>query len=347
MPDTDRRYRLSPWCVFHAAPDAPELVVTHALYGSRFRVSGELLDAMARLLAGASRRELEARPGLREALDALIEERVLVEAGELEAQGGAALFHNRLDPIALALQRAFNEGGFLGEEDLVGPPPPIRKRVPGLEEIPLALHPEDDGPGDLAACLRRRRSRRHFSERPLARKDFERLLQLAARMQSVQAAPGLGEVGFRAHPSGGGRQPLEIYPVVRNVESLAAGFYHYDAFDHRLARLPDHPEAREALFGVVERGLGAPALSTGEPAVLLAITAVFARTCWKYRGIPYALILQEVGALYQTLYLVATRLGLAPCAVGAFPERAVGELLGLDPRDEAQVGLFALGVPAD
>ncbi|NOT25923.1 MAG: hypothetical protein HOP16_07440 [Acidobacteria bacterium] len=38
---------------------------------------------------------------------------------------------------------------------------------------------------------------------------------------------------------------------------------------------------------------------------------------------------------------------LAPCAVGAFPERAVGEILGLDPAEEAQVGFFALGVPAE
>jgi hypothetical protein len=67
--------------------------------------------------------------------------------------------------------------------------------------------------------------------------------------------------------------------------------------------------------------------------------------CWKYQGTPYQLMLQEAGALYQTMYLAATALGLAPCAVGAFPELAVAEVLDLDPKDEPQVGLFALGVP--
>jgi hypothetical protein len=85
--------------------------------------------------------------------------------------------------------------------------------------------------------------------------------------------------------------------------------------------------------------------SPSTPAVLFLITAVFGRTCWKYRGMAYQAILMETGALYQTMYLVATMLGLAPCAIGAFPERATAELLGADSRDEAQVGMFALGVP--
>jgi hypothetical protein len=57
------------------------------------------------------------------------------------------------------------------------------------------------------------------------------------------------------------------------------------------------------------------------------------------------LILQEVGALYQTMYLAAAALKLAACSVGAFPEQAVAEILNLDSREESQVGMFALGVP--
>jgi hypothetical protein len=58
---------------------------------------------------------------------------------------------------------------------------------------------------------------------------------------------------------------------------------------------------------------------------------------------PYHAILMETGALYQTMYLAATALGLASCAIGAFPELATAKLLGVDSRDEAQVGMFALG----
>jgi hypothetical protein len=53
-------------------------------------------------------------------------------------------------------------------------------------------------------------------------------------------------------------------------------------------------------------------------------------------------VLQETGALYQTMYLTATVMRLSGCAVGAFPERAMGEVLALGD-DESQVGLFVLG----
>jgi nitroreductase len=78
---------------------------------------------------------------------------------------------------------------------------------------------------------------------------------------------------------------------------------------------------------------------------LFLITAVLGRTAWKYRSIPLHVILKEVGAHYQTMYLAAMALVLAGCLVGAFPERAVAEILNLDSRDESQVGMFALGVP--
>jgi SagB-type dehydrogenase family enzyme len=53
------------------------------------------------------------------------------------------------------------------------------------------------------------------------------------------------------------------------------------------------------------------------PQVLLVIAARFGRTMWKYQSMAYALILKDLGALMQTMYLVATAMGLAPCALGA------------------------------
>jgi SagB-type dehydrogenase family enzyme len=339
-------YRLSPYCVIHPSPDAQSFALVHSLYGSRFELSVELLGALARLARGATLREA-AREGPAElagALETLVEEKVLVDEAELLRLGGPQTFRNRLDPIALAVQRGFNEGGYFPAA-LEGEPPALLKEPCGAEEIPLALHHDFGGERDAVACLLERRSRRFFAAEPLTRRSFEQLLQLAVRIQSVEQVPGLGSVARRSYPSGGGRHPLEIYPLVRAVESLAPGFYHYDAHRHALRPLGDPGAPRNALFGIAKHNMDAPIASRGDPAVLLVVTAVVGRTCWKYRGIPYQLILQEVGALHQTLSLVATRLGLAGCPIGAFPELAVAELLGLDSRDEAQVGLFALGLP--
>ena len=52
------------------------------------------------------------------------------------------------------------------------------------------------------------------------------------------------------------------------------------------------------------------------PQVLITIAARFDRISWKYSSIAYSLILKDVGVLMQTLYLMATDMGLGGCAIG-------------------------------
>jgi len=181
----------------------------------------------------------------------------------------------------------------------------------------------------------------------VARAQLEQFLGLTARAYGTITHPTLGTTSLRNYPSGGARYPLEIYPVLLNVSSLSKGFYYYHPFHHRLAHLGRKPRYLDALRLVARRRMDRSPDDSNEPAVLFIVTAVASRVSWKYDGIPLPLILQETGALYQTMYLIAAAMGLAPCAVGAFPERAVGEILGLDPAEETQVGLFALGVPRE
>ena len=75
--------------------------------------------------------------------------------------------------------------------------------------------------------------------------------------------------------------------------------------------------------------------------------ARFGRTAWKYEGIAYALVLQEVGVLYEAMYLTATAMGLAPCARGFFDEHRFAKAVGIDPLAEAPVGGFLLGSRSD
>jgi hypothetical protein len=61
---------------------------------------------------------------------------------------------------------------------------------------------------------------------------------------------------------------------------------------------------------------------------------------WKYQGMAYALILKDLGALLQTMYLVATAMNLAPCALGSGDTDLFAEATGLNPLEEASVGEF-------
>jgi SagB-type dehydrogenase family enzyme len=60
-------------------------------------------------------------------------------------------------------------------------------------------------------------------------------------------------------------------------------------------------------------------------------------------AISYSALLKNVGVLYQTMYLVATAMNLAPCALGAGDSDLFARAVGLDYYAETSVGEFLLG----
>lgn len=339
-------FRLSPYCVFYPDPDGSHVVLIHSLYGSKFRLSAEMFQMLAPFLAGCKVEPRGAAEPGSGAIRDLIDEKVLIGGREFSELGGEKLFQSRLRPLELAFQREFNEGGYFPGTVDVSQAPAAIKPVRGLKSIALHKH-TDFAKCDLHATLEARRSIRSYARRPLEQHKLEQFLQLTAQAHALVERPEFGATSLRNYPSGGARYPLEVYPLVENVQSLPKGIYYYHPFEHRLELINRDRRYRAALLNVALQRMGTEATHHGKPAVLFLVTAVFGRTAWKYRGIPLHLILQEVGALYQTMYLAAAALGLAACPVGAFPERAVAEILKLDIRDESEVGMFALGVPRE
>ena len=78
------------------------------------------------------------------------------------------------------------------------------------------------------------------------------------------------------------------------------------------------------------------------PDILITVAARIQRVAWKYQSLAYALILKNTGVLYQQMYLVATALDLAPCAIGCGDTQAFAQASGLDFTQETSVGEFAL-----
>jgi SagB-type dehydrogenase family enzyme len=64
---------------------------------------------------------------------------------------------------------------------------------------------------------------------------------------------------------------------------------------------------------------------------------------WKYSAIAYSLILKDVGVVLQTLYLMATDMGLGGCAIGTCNIDLFAKMTGIDFHIEGPVGQFALG----
>jgi len=104
---------------------------------------------------------------------------------------------------------------------------------------------------------------------------------------------------------------LGALPARDQVEGVEPGLYHYDGVTHALEPVAPAGPATDLL---VQQGRSA-GLMTSDPQVLLTVTARFGRVMWKYDTIAYSLIL-NTSVLFQTIYLVATAMGLAVCGLG-------------------------------
>jgi SagB-type dehydrogenase family enzyme len=72
----------------------------------------------------------------------------------------------------------------------------------------------------------------------------------------------------------------------------------------------------------------------GEAPAIIFYSAVFERTTDRYgeRGVKY--VYMEIGHSAQNIYLQAEALGLGTCAIGAFTDNRVREILNLPPNEE-------------
>ena len=214
------------------------------------------------------------------------------------------------------------------------PPPSPVKRYRGARSVAL---PRVAATSELPRVLLERRTWRRFSKKPLPLASLATLLGLTGGVHDWLHIPGQGELPLTTSPSGGARNPIELYVWVRRVTGLAPGFYHYAADRHRLELLKRH--------GVpvsVQRYIPTQYWFEGA-AALVFFSAVFERYQWKYRyARAYRASLIEAGHRCQSFCLAATWLALAPFCTMALADSDIDGDLGLDGVSESV--LYAAGV---
>jgi oxazoline/thiazoline dehydrogenase len=208
------------------------------------------------------------------------------------------------------------------------------ERWPATVELPRPdlERAEREGPS-LAALQAARRSVREPRPGSLALADLGEFLFRVGRVEDVWHLGGM-DFAARPYPAAGALYELELYVAASDCEGLAPGLYHYAAGHHRLARAGH----AEALVAAAAAGIGVTHL----PQAVIVIAARFPRIAWKYGPIAYSLMLKNVGVLFQTMYLVATEIGLGPCAVGTGDAEAFAAATGLDPEEETSIGELCL-----
>jgi SagB-type dehydrogenase family enzyme len=207
------------------------------------------------------------------------------------------------------------------------PLPPTIKRYRGC---PTTRLPKPDTAGEFPRVLESRRTWRRFARAPVSLEHLSDILALTFRVQEWVELPGIGKVALKTSPSGGARHPIECYVLALRVDGLSRGLYHYRPDTHALERL-----SRRATPGQVGRYLPGQGWYSNA-SVLVLMTAVFARTRWRYPSPrAYRVILAETGHVCQTFCLAATWRGLAPFCTMALADSIIERDLGIDGVSEA------------
>jgi SagB-type dehydrogenase family enzyme len=348
---------------------ANEMVLESPRAGALFVIRDpKMATALATLATPQEVRQLRRQagfPGLK-ALALLVHCRILFKVGppgdqglrSTEGDGHLVLwdFHDLVFHARSTEGRHANPlGGTYPYVGVSEPPPAVRSQWPG-DKIDLRkfLPTESAAPSPALKLLRERHSVRTFDDQqPITLSELSQFLQGSARVKSEWSSKldlGAGDddgpmLGYttRPYPSGGSSYELELYLAVDMCDGLARGFYHYDASAHALVPIPVRANELDAQLNAAQMAMGAEAV----PQILITMAARFGRISWKYSSIAYALVLKDVGVLMQTLYLVATDIGLGGCAIGSTNIDLFARMTGLEFHVEGAVGQFALGRSAE
>lgn len=190
---------------------------------------------------------------------------------------------------------------------------------------------------DFFMTLLARTSSRNYKGQPIDISAISQLLFLSAGITRIDEKNNTHK---RPYPSGGGRYPLEIYPVIlRGSDKLKSGIYHYNVKFHSLELLKKGKFTNQIkeLTGKINE------VVIGNCSVLFVITAVFNRNEIKYGNRSYRYTLLECGHLAQNMCLTATALELKCCTIGGFIDNEMNNFLSLDEKKEQALYLVALG----
>lgn len=317
-----RWFRRHPELILHGA-DSWTVLLADRL--DEFAASPHLVRLLA--LDGAWTLDQARAAGLpltESALDQLLDAGMVVTAA---SDNGTA--DPPIDPLVLAVLRRSSLG--LPADQLPAVAAAAAAGDPGEPvELPAGLPLN----ASLETVLATRRTVRQFADEPLTLVEISTILQHSARLRRDIQPPS------RAFPSAGAKGELDIYLLPRDVAGLPSPVYRYLAAEHRLAPVvtvgprPDHERTLRNATGNKLTGL---------PGVQLIVTADLPPLLSRYGPRAGNLAQADFGCLTQTLYLVATALGLAPCVIGGARQQEDCRWLDLNPRTAFPLGYFLIG----
>ncbi|MFW9842992.1 MAG: SagB/ThcOx family dehydrogenase [Candidatus Thorarchaeota archaeon] len=216
-------------------------------------------------------------------------------------------------------------------------PPPLEKPYNEQSNLIDLVDPKNLKVGKipLIDAMANRASERAFTDEPLTLEELSFLLWSTQGVREVDKNKVWTK---RSTPSGGGRQPYETYLLIHNVETLERGVYRYLPIEHKLLLVSeDLPDAEELMDKAWFQNF------IGRSAVVFVWAAIPYKTEWRYSLVSYKDILIEAGHICQNLYLACNGIGAGTCAIAAYEQKVMDELIQVDGENEMTVYISPVG----
>ncbi|PKL59854.1 MAG: nitroreductase [Methanomicrobiales archaeon HGW-Methanomicrobiales-4] len=211
---------------------------------------------------------------------------------------------------------------------------------PEIEEPPvgdLIELPEPDRETvselDLSEAIELRESIREYTEEPMTIPELSYLLWCTAGIK--WAIPG---EAIRTVPSAGCCHAIDTYLAISNITGIKNGLYRYIAVDHALEMLPIYPDLQDDLITFC---FNQPCVK--KAAVVFLWVAESYRMTWKYGERGYRNLFLDAGHICQNLYLSVLPVNCGCCAIGAFRDQEINEMLILDGTDRFILYMATVG----
>jgi len=184
----------------------------------------------------------------------------------------------------------------------------------------------------LNDVLKKRRSIRNFSEKPITKKQLSYLLWASTGIQREEKG-----FKFRTAPSAGALYPIETYLVINNVKEIPKGIYHYSVKDNSLEQLKTGDFSIDIYKAALDQ------VMCRDSAVVFIWTAIFNRSKWKYGERAYRYIYLDAGHIAENLALASTSLSLGSCQIAALFDDEVNEIINVDRENESVIYMSVVG----
>ena len=188
----------------------------------------------------------------------------------------------------------------------------------------------------LPKIIMNRHSTRKYSDVSLSLKELSYLIWTTQGLKKYDEEWGSAE---KVVPSAGMTHCIETYLYIDRAEGVGKGIYRYLPKEQRLIEI----KAVDDTDSVTEKLNNAMRGQMFGAAVVFLWTAMPYKMEYAYMEVSHKMIALEAGHICQNLYLGAESINCGCCAIGAYYQDEIDNLLGIDGENEFVIYIGTVG----